>query len=104
MANDDDLGHQIVRGMARGYAYRLLLVIVVLPLMVLMGAAAAAIGGGVGHYFGLSENATMFVMLGVFFSPLLLMVWWPQGWWPRRRTQAIRGLLPRGHSKANDER
>jgi hypothetical protein len=42
------------------------------------------IGGAVGDYLGLSKDAAIWVMLGAFFMPLLVMVWWPQSWWPRK--------------------
>jgi hypothetical protein len=41
------------------------------------GAVAMLIGAKISMFLGLSETAAMWVMLGVFFSPLLVMAWWP---------------------------
>jgi hypothetical protein len=80
MAEDPDPGLWIVRS----YVYRLFRAICGMFLFGVAGIAAMAIGGAVSNYLGLSENAAMWLMLGVFFMPLFVMVWWPQNWWPRR--------------------
>jgi hypothetical protein len=77
MAKEDGK-FDLVRWIGRSYAYRILLAIIIMPVAVFAGVAAKSIGGGVGSYLGLSENATMWVILGVFFMPLLVIVWWPR--------------------------
>ena len=79
----------IGRLVVQSYASRLLRMILFFPLMMLWVAATATLAIPVFFLIDLlfgepSKQAAAFIMLGVFFSPLLVVVWWPQSWWPRR--------------------
>jgi hypothetical protein len=63
----------------RSYARRIAIGFFGVIWLTVVGMAAMFIGGWTGGYFGLSKDATMWVMLGVFFMPLLIAVWWPRG-------------------------
>jgi hypothetical protein len=52
--------------------------LVLISLIGISGAVAMFIGNGISMFLGLSDTTAMWVVLGVFLSPLLAMAWWPR--------------------------